>query len=159
MNHFRRRAVGVAGAAIAVGALAMACTPDEVTRAPSSSVAESPRLAAGAAELSVVRASLEDARSRMAPSVERLVADAELTDRLRAVEQAIRAEDGRALERAVGRAEQTLARLRVLASPAATADLDAISFALADARRLLTSPTQAAAAAERRSIPTETTKP
>jgi hypothetical protein len=154
----RRRVVGIAGAAITAATLASAaCTPDDVTRAPASISAESPRLTASPADIGAAAASLGDARSRMAPSLERLAADAELTDRLKAVEQAVSAGDVRALDRALARADRALARVREVGDVSMVAEVDAISFALADARRLLSRSSKSATA--RTSTSTEARQP
>ena len=128
-ERFSTRRISIIVASVALSA---ACASDDVTQA------DSP-LRAKPAEIRAARASVEDARSRLVPSLQGMITAGELTTRLVVLEQALRDGDADAVDRALTRADETVSRLRKLDTSASFADLDAIDLALADVRRLLTS--------------------
>jgi hypothetical protein len=132
----RVAAAFAAGAAIP---LAVACSRDPATRAADQAIATAASSASALAGAQPsVRSTFAEASTRLLPVLERLSAREELEGRLSEVAAAVEADDARALDRAVVRAERTLTRLqRTDAATMYTTDLDAIRLALGEAQRLL----------------------
>ena len=124
--------------ATAFSVLLIACSSDSAT-APASAATPTVTFSASARDVNMTRMGLADASTRLAPAVQLLAANADLSDALGLISKAVDKQDAVALQRGLTLAGRAVDRIEAAADNdfSARADVDALRLTLTDAARLI----------------------